>query len=108
MYITFSILAAVRWDEPASVFVAFAPQLGLYSQGATEDEAFDAMGSAITMYAQTCMEKGIWHNVIKKRNLKAARHSDPIQTIEDFQRSVERNFGPTAKTREIETGFAFA
>ena len=45
-----NLIGLVRKDTEADVFVSHCPSLGLYSQGETEDEAVEAIRSAVHLY----------------------------------------------------------
>ncbi len=48
----------VKHDEEADVFVGFCPRFKTYSQGATKEDAFEAVQSAIRLRLSTAFEHG--------------------------------------------------
>lgn len=44
------LMLAFRHDQEANVYVGFCPNLNIYSQGATEQEAEKALDSAISLF----------------------------------------------------------
>ena len=47
----------IRWDEDAGVYVSCCPALQLYSQGESEEEAEEAIKSAVHLFISTRLEK---------------------------------------------------
>jgi predicted RNase H-like HicB family nuclease len=47
---------SLRWDEPARVFVSYAPALDIYSQAPTREGALRAIESAIRLHLVTALE----------------------------------------------------
>ena len=44
------LACVIRRDKQASIFVSHCPNLNLYSQGETEEEAIGAITSAVVLY----------------------------------------------------------
>lgn len=58
MQVIVNLHGAIRKDADADVFVSFCPALKLYSQGETEEQATDALKSAVTLFLEHCIEHG--------------------------------------------------
>ena len=103
--IVFKTLVAVRWDKEASVFVSFAPDFDLYSQGNTEDEAFRAISSALKMYLVDCYQKNILLDMLRKSGIESVQTDyDPTRRTREFQEILERRaFIDPSRSYEIET-----
>ena len=52
----FNLKCLMRRDEEASVVVSHCPALGVYSQGENEDEAREAIKSAVILYIQAAYD----------------------------------------------------
>lgn len=52
-------------DEAAEIWVSYNPDLDLYSQGNTEEEALEALKLGIDTHLKLCHERGILPNVTK-------------------------------------------
>lgn len=63
----FRLLAGLRFDEDAGVWVAFTPALDLYSQGRTKEEAKEAITSAAHLYLEGHYTAGSLHDTLCKR-----------------------------------------
>lgn len=57
---------SVRWDEPARMFVSYAPALDIYSQGPTQEEAIRAIESAMRLHLVTALEVDSLEQVLKR------------------------------------------
>jgi hypothetical protein len=57
----------VRWDEPARVFVSYAPSLDIHSQApSNQEEALRAIESAIRLYLITALEMNKLDDVVRR------------------------------------------
>ena len=70
----------VRWDEPAHVYVSYAPALELYSQGPTEEEALRAIESAMRLYLVTAHETNKLDDTLKRRGFVLKRGGLAVAT----------------------------
>lgn len=48
------------------LYVSFCPKLDMYSQGRTQEEAKQAIESAIGLWVQTCYERGVLEKALKQ------------------------------------------
>ena len=64
--ISIQLTAYYRYDEETATFVSFWPQLNIYAQGHTEDEAMEALKSTIMLYLETCLEHERLDDVLMK------------------------------------------
>jgi predicted RNase H-like HicB family nuclease len=60
------VSVSLRWDEPAHVFVSYAPALDIYSQAPTHEGALRAIESAIRLHLVTALEVDKLDEVIKR------------------------------------------
>ncbi len=82
------LLAGVRRDDIASVFVSHAPALDLYSQGRTEREALHAIENAVRLYFVTAHDRGFLNRILARLDVESA--SDPkISAPQDYIRIVD-------------------
>ena len=58
MQVIVNLQGAIRKDPAADVFVSYCPALKLYSQGEDEDQAMDALKSAVSLFLTHCIEHG--------------------------------------------------
>ena len=56
----------IHHDSESGVYVSSCPELGLVSQGVTEEEAERAIQSAINLFVITCYEHEILHSTLKR------------------------------------------
>jgi predicted RNase H-like HicB family nuclease len=82
------LLAGIRRDDIASVFVGHAPALDLYSQGRTEREALHAIENAVRLYFVTAHDRGFLNRILARLDVESA--SDPrISRPPDYVRIVD-------------------
>jgi predicted RNase H-like HicB family nuclease len=81
LQITIQLEAAVRHDAVAGVHVGFCPALRLYSQGTTEQEAFEAIKSAAALFVTTCVRRNQLSNVLDSYGFKLAEGGFPIEGL---------------------------
>lgn len=63
---TIKMNVGVRQDEDAGVYVSHCPSLEIFSQGETEDEAVEAIKSAITLHLTTAFDFNRLDKVLRK------------------------------------------
>lgn len=89
--LTASLKGAVRWDDQAKVFLSFCPALNIYSQGLSEDEAREALESTMRLYIETCIERGILEQILRRAGFnKSSEKAVPRQQLYDEYIMVER------------------
>src|SRR5690349_13898339 len=66
MIVQLSVKTGVRYDSDAEVYVSSCPELGLVSQGTTEEEAERAIQSAINLFVITCYELDILRSTMQR------------------------------------------
>ncbi|HEY3129585.1 MAG TPA: hypothetical protein VGL91_09005 [Acidobacteriota bacterium] len=78
--LAFQLAGAIRFDKEIAVHVSYCPALDIFSQGNTQDEAKQALQSAVQMFVMRCYEKGTLLTVLKDRGFAA---SQPILSPQD-------------------------
>jgi predicted RNase H-like HicB family nuclease len=63
---------AIRKDAAANVYVSYCPTLKIYSQGETEDQASEALKSAVTLFLTHCVQNGQIDFALKKLGMVEA------------------------------------
>lgn len=61
--------AVVRKDEETGAFVSYIPKLDLYSAAMNEEEAMQAMQSAVDLFFRTAADKGTLMQVLVETGL---------------------------------------
>lgn len=64
-----SLTVATQAHLEGDEWVATCPLLGVASQGATEDEAYDALREALVLFFEVCLERGTFWSVLEKKGL---------------------------------------
>ena len=59
MSVAFNLNAFLREAEAEGVVVAFCPQLNIYSQGRTAEEARAALKSAVSLWVRNCYQRSV-------------------------------------------------
>jgi len=60
------VLASVRRDDDAGVFVSHVPVLQIYSQGRTEEDALRAIEGAVRLYVKAASERGLLARILER------------------------------------------
>ena len=63
----FRLSGAIKKDEEVNVFVSYCQALKIYSQGRTEEEAKQAITSAVTLFLSVCYQRGILDKTLRER-----------------------------------------
>lgn len=100
MEITFQLDVAVKKDEEAGCFVAWCPTVDIYSAGNTDEEAKDAMESALVMFIKHCYMRNVLNDVLKNRGFQPdiappAEAYDLAEGTQQFIQVALQNFGGT-------------
>lgn len=74
---TINMNCSVERDEDVDGFVSHCPTLDVYSQGETEEEALEAIKSAVTMHITTAFDFNRLEKVLRKAGFE--RFSKPGQ-----------------------------
>jgi predicted RNase H-like HicB family nuclease len=101
------VLGAVRWDADAGVFVSYAPQFGVYSQGLTEDDAFESLESALALFIGVCLKKGSLDRALSRRGLVPVKQ-DVREALKTFEASISKTGSEYTRTTEVEAKLALA
>jgi predicted RNase H-like HicB family nuclease len=79
---------AIRHDDDADVFVGFCPRFKVYSQGETQEEALEAVGSAVALRLSTAFEHGRINTILRQagfeRIAKSSNGSAPPSPDDEF------------------------
>lgn len=70
--VSFSLSGMIREDKETSSFVAYCPELDLYSAGKTRPDAKKALSSAIEMYVRVCYERNILGRLLHEKGFSTA------------------------------------
>ena len=70
--ISVQLKAAIRRDDDAGVFVSFCPALKIYSQGETKREAKEALTSAVRLFIDGCLGRGILDRMLRELGFSAS------------------------------------
>jgi predicted RNase H-like HicB family nuclease len=70
--VSFRLQFNTRRDDEADVYVGYCPALKLYSQGTTEEEAEEAVVSAVKLFLVACYERDILHSALRNRGMTRA------------------------------------
>jgi predicted RNase H-like HicB family nuclease len=72
MKITISLKGLVRQDDVAQGYVTFCPALKIYAHGKTTEEAMACMEKTMILYIETCLQRGILDEVLRKAGFSPA------------------------------------
>ena len=81
--VSFRLQFATRRDDEANVYVGHCPALKLYSQGTTEQEAQEAIVSAVKLFLVACYERDILHSALRSRGMTRASSMVAAQITND-------------------------
>jgi predicted RNase H-like HicB family nuclease len=70
--VSFRLQFVTRRDDEANVYVGYCPALKLYSQGTTEQEAGEAVVSAVKLFLVACYERDLLHSALRTRGMTRA------------------------------------
>ena len=81
--------ATCRFDADANVHVAGVPELGVFSQGTTVDEAFAAVKDALELFLSHCYARNILDDTLRQHGFDLAPPADghPSSMPPDDERS---------------------
>jgi predicted RNase H-like HicB family nuclease len=71
---TIQMNCGVRPDDDTGLFVSYCPTLDIYSQGGSEDEAIEAIKSAVALRLSTALGHGRLEKLLRKAGFKIAPH----------------------------------
>ena len=77
--IQLKLTGAARQDEEANVWVGYCPSLQVYSQGANQNEAEEALRDAAASFVVVCLEQRTLERVLEKRGFAPCKEP-PTQT----------------------------
>jgi hypothetical protein len=81
--VSFRLQFATRRDDEANVYVGYCPALKLYSQGITEEQAAEAVVSAVKLFLVACYERDILHSALRNRGMTRASSMVADQITKD-------------------------
>jgi len=87
--IQFSANLPLKIKKKKTWFVASCPVLDVHSQGETEEMARENLKEALSLFFQSCFERGVLDEVLKECGFKAVRASidkeeKPMVSREDY------------------------
>ena len=62
------LIAGIKHDENANVFVTYVPALGIYSQGENMIQAKLALNDAVESFFRVSHDKGVLHTLLESAN----------------------------------------
>jgi predicted RNase H-like HicB family nuclease len=83
--VVFNLKGAFRDDEVASGVVSFCPALNIFSHGKTMDEAKEALIKAISLFLETCYQRGTLGEILRKAgfNAEPLQFGTPVVQVKD-------------------------
>jgi predicted RNase H-like HicB family nuclease len=101
--LTINMECGIGRDEDADVYVSHCPALNVYSQGETEEEALEAIKSAVSMHLTTAFDFNRLEKVLRKCGFEQMRSAgDFIEPSKDLNfvrvRKVSR---PDATIKQV-------
>ncbi|MFO7985113.1 MAG: type II toxin-antitoxin system HicB family antitoxin [Desulfatiglandaceae bacterium] len=87
--IQFSANLPLKITKKESWFVASCPILDVHSQGETEELARENLKEALSLFFQSCFERGVLDDVLKECGFKAAtpsieKEEEQVASREDY------------------------
>jgi hypothetical protein len=70
--VKFNLVFGTRHDPEANVHLGYCPMLNVYSQGASKDEAEEAVVDAARLFIISCYKRDILHKVLRDRGMTEA------------------------------------
>ena len=64
--VVFNLKGAFREDKTAGGIVSYCAALNVYSHGKTKEEAKEALRNAISLYLETCFQRGTLGDILRK------------------------------------------
>lgn len=73
----------IRHDTDAHVHVSYCPALNIFSQGESEDQARRAIGSAVSLFLQSCYERGQLDRALREAGFRASSRTGivPVKSL---------------------------
>jgi predicted RNase H-like HicB family nuclease len=101
--VMFSLQGFSRPDDVAEGVVSYCPALKIYSHGQTADEAKENLIKTITLYVETCFERGILGQTLKNSGFvpHPSEESVPVQDIADEYIEIQEQKFETAFDIEV-------
>jgi predicted RNase H-like HicB family nuclease len=96
---TININCCVGRDEDSEVYVSHCPTLDVYSQGETEEEALEAIKSAVTLHITTAFDFNRLEKVLRKAGFEKFSSGKQIEpeTAPAATEYVHVRFSPEMK-----------
>jgi hypothetical protein len=67
------LMAGIKYDADAKVYVTYVPALGIYSQGENIIQAKFALDDAVKSFFTIAHKKGVLHTLLEKAKLSTKR-----------------------------------
>jgi predicted RNase H-like HicB family nuclease len=80
----FNLTCLVRHDSEASVFVSHCPALGVYSQGETQEEANEAIKSAVTLFIEAAFDFDRLDQTLRRAGFKPVAPGTQLPESTEF------------------------
>jgi len=94
---TINMNCEVGYDQDTEVFVSHCPTLDVYSQGETEEEALDAIKSAVTLHVTTAFDFQRLDRVLRKAGFEKIESSGAERPATDSREFVSVRVKPEMK-----------
>ncbi len=82
--VEFTVKVPINIKKKGNIFVSSCPVLDLFSQGATEKEAWDNIGETIRLFITTCFEQGTLDAVLKQCGFKPLKRRVKLPEDQKF------------------------
>jgi predicted RNase H-like HicB family nuclease len=78
-------------DDEVGMWVAGSTHLKVYSQAETQENAFEAITSALKMYVETCYARGILDNLLNAAGFRKVEQSNGAGSFIDDVNAMVKN-----------------
>lgn len=78
------IFSSIIKKERGAGYVTFCPELGVYSQGETVEEAKTNLTEAVELYLESAKELGILEEVLEEAGFRLENVKDDVLVIDEY------------------------
>ena len=86
----------IRRDKDANVFVSYCPALNIFSQGKSDDQAQQALGSAVGLFLHSCYERGQLDQALRDAGFSKSSRTGivPVKSLDQNQEwiAIEKRY----------------
>ena len=75
----------IRQDEETDAFVSYCPALNIFSQAESEERARQALGSAVSLFLNTCYERGQLDRALREAGFGKSSRTGIMPLGEDVE-----------------------